>query len=224
MYRIVKESGETLGTTEEVNYIRTSGTGTYILTDRAGATGIAYKSRPYHLYGRPEMEGLETVLVKETDGGAGIDGLGALLGGAVSGKAAEQMRAAVQMYAAALTDEEALKIPAVYPEWETGRAYGAGKIVAYGVNGVGDPQLYRVVQAHTSQLDWTPDAAASLYDAFGFDGQGYPVWSQPAGAHDAYNAGDIVDYGGTLYVSLIDGNVWPPDAYPAGWQIYAGNE
>lgn len=61
-------------------------------------------------------------------------------------------------------------------------------------------------------------------DALGPDGQGYPVWSQPAGAHDAYNAGDIVDYGGTLYVSLIDGNVWPPDAYPAGWQIYAGNE
>lgn len=40
------------------------------------------------------------------------------------------------------------------------------------------------------------------------------------GAHDAYNTGDIVDYNGTLYQSTIDGNVWSPDAYPAGWTIY----
>ena len=32
--------------------------------------------------------------------------------------------------------------------------------------------------------------------------------------------GDIVDYNGTLYKSLIDGNVYSPDKYPAGWEIY----
>ena len=45
-------------------------------------------------------------------------------------------------------------------------------------------------------------------------------WNQPTGAHDAYNTGDIVNYNGTLYKSLIDGNVWAPDAYPAGWEVY----
>ena len=85
-------------------------------------------------------------------------------------------------------------------------------------NAVGDPQLYKVVQAHTSQEDWTPAASSSLFSPIGLDDSGYPVWSQPTGAHDAYNTGDIVDYNGTLYKSLIDGNVYSPDAYPAGWE------
>lgn len=50
----------------------------------------------------------------------------------------------------------------------------------------------------------------------------YPDWVQPSGAHDAYHTGDIVNYNGTLYISLIDGNVWSPDAYPQGWQVYEG--
>ena len=47
----------------------------------------------------------------------------------------------------------------------------------------------------------------------------YPEWVQPTGAHDAYNTGDIVIYNGTLYKSVIDGNVWAPDAYPQGWEV-----
>ena len=134
-------------------------------------------------------------------------------------QAAEQLRKALQMFAATLNEEQAMEIATVYPAWETGRAYAVGDIIRYGENSVGDPQLYKVVQAHTSQEDWTPDATASLYDAFGLDDSGYPVWSQPTGAHDAYNTGDIVDYNGTLYKSLIDGNVYSPDAYPAGWEV-----
>ena len=135
-------------------------------------------------------------------------------------QAAEQLRRALQMVAATLTKEQAMEIATVYPAWETGRAYAVGDILSYGTNSVGDPQLYKVVQAHTSQADWTPDATASLYDAFGLDEGGYPVWSQPTGAHDAYNTGDIVNYNGTLYISLIDGNSWSPDTYPAGWEVY----
>ena len=48
----------------------------------------------------------------------------------------------------------------------------------------------------------------------------YPDWKQPSGAQDAYKKGDIVKYNGQLYQSLIDGNVWSPDAYPAGWTLY----
>lgn len=135
-------------------------------------------------------------------------------------QAAEQLRRALQMYTATLTNEQALEIPSVYPVWEIGKAYIVDDILSYGTNSVGDPQLYRVVQAHTSQEGWTPDSVPALYDAFGLDEQGYPIWSQPSGAHDAYNTGDIVDYNGTLYISTIDGNVWAPDAYPDGWQVY----
>jgi hypothetical protein len=93
-----------------------------------------------------------------------------------------------------------------------------GEFIRYGVNGVGDPQLYKIVQAHTSQADWTPDNSPSLYDAIGLNESGYPVWSKPTGAHDAYNKGDIVDYNGALYKSVIDGNIWSPDEYPQGWE------
>lgn len=132
-------------------------------------------------------------------------------------QAAEQLRRALQMFATTLSDEQAMEVAAVYSAWEAGREYAKDEILTYGTNSVGDPQLYRVVQAHTSAAEWTPDSAPSLYDAIGLDSQGYPVWSRPSGAHDAYNTGDIVNYNGTLYISLIDGNTWSPDAYPAGW-------
>lgn len=135
---------------------------------------------------------------------------------------AEQFRKALQMFAASLDDEKALEVATVYDEWKEGKAYTVGEFVRYSENSTGDPQLYKVVQSHTSQADWTPDNTASLYDAIGLNAEGYPVWSQPTGAHDAYNKGDIVDYNGTMYVSLIDGNVYSPDAYPAGWEVYAG--
>lgn len=135
-------------------------------------------------------------------------------------QAMEQVRRALQMFAASLNDEQAMEVAAVFDPWKAGKTYVVGDFLTYGVNGVGDPQLYKVVQDHTSQADWTPDATPALYDAIGLDDSGYPVWSQPTGAHDAYNTGDIVNYNGTLYKSLIDGNTYSPDAYPAGWEVY----
>ncbi len=44
------------------------------------------------------------------------------------------------------------------------------------------------------------------------------LYVQPTGSHDAYNTGDRVTFNGTVYESLIDNNVWAPDAYPAAWQ------
>lgn len=135
---------------------------------------------------------------------------------------AEQLRRALQLLVASLADDKALEIASVYPAWEVSHAYAVGDIISYGSNPVGDPQLYKVVQAHTSQADWLPSATPALYDAFGLDDDGYAIWAQPTGAHDAYNTGDIVNYNGTLYKSIIDGNVWSPDVYPAGWQLVEG--
>ena len=133
---------------------------------------------------------------------------------------AQAIREAMDVAGAALTDEQALVCVRLYRSWETGKTYQVGDFLTYGLNSVGDPQLYKVVQAHTSQADWLPDSTPALYDAIGLDDSGYPVWSQPTGAHDAYNAGDIVNYNGKLYQSLINGNVYSPDSYPAGWEVY----
>jgi len=134
---------------------------------------------------------------------------------------AEQLRKALQMYAQTLTDDEAMEIATVYPAWVSGVAYAVNTMVAYGINEVGDPQLYRCVQAHTSQSDWTPDVTPALWSAIGLAPDEIPIWSQPTGAHDAYNTGDKVHYpdaSGPVYESLIDGNIYSPETYPAGWK------
>lgn len=46
----------------------------------------------------------------------------------------------------------------------------------------------------------------------------YPEYIQPTGAHDAYNTGDKVTYNGKHYVCQMDGCVWNPATYPAGWE------
>lgn len=139
-------------------------------------------------------------------------------------QAAEQFRRALQMFAASLSEEKAMEIAAVFDPYKVGKDYKGGDYFTFGVNSVGDPQLYRVNDGkdHTSQADWIPGTAdtASLYTAVGLDDSGYPIWAQPTGAHDAYNTGDIVNYNGTLYKSVIDGNVYSPDEYPAGWEVY----
>lgn len=133
---------------------------------------------------------------------------------------AEQFRRALQMFASSLPEEKAMEVATVYPNYEVGKAYAVGEYITYGVNDVNDPQLYKVVQAHTSQEDWKPSETPALYEPIGLNKEGYPVWSKPSGSHDAYNIGDIVDYNGTLYKSLIDGNVYSPEEYPAGWGVY----
>lgn len=133
---------------------------------------------------------------------------------------AEQLRKVLQMYAQGLTDEQAMEVATVYPTYVAGKIYKEKEMFTYGLNDVGDPQLYRVVSEHTSQEDWIPSALPALYTPIGLNDAGYPVFSKPTGSQDSYMIGDIVDYNGTLYISLIDGNVYSPDEYPAGWEVY----
>ena len=135
---------------------------------------------------------------------------------------AEHFRKAVQCFAQSLSDEQAMEIATIYDAYKVGKLYKADEMFTFGVNEVGDPQLYRVVQEHTSQADWIPDKTPSLYTAIGLDENGHPVWSRPTGSHDAYNIGDIVNFNDVLYESLINGNVYSPEEYPSGWKVYAG--
>lgn len=123
---------------------------------------------------------------------------------------AQKVRNAMNAAGAQLDDAAALDAMAIYPAWAVGEAYAAGDRRRYG------EKLYKCVQAHTSQADWTPDATPALWVKISVDE--WPEWVQPTGAHDAYNTGDKVTYNGKRYISLIDGNVYSPDDYPAGWE------
>lgn len=97
----------------------------------------------------------------------------------------------------------------MFSEWAYPVAYSQGQLRRYG------DKLYRCVSAHTSEADWTPDRAVSLWTAVADPKEEWPEWSQPVGAHDAYNKGDKVSHDGRHYISDVDANVWEPGVY--GW-------
>ncbi|MBQ0112131.1 MAG: hypothetical protein KBT03_03285 [Bacteroidales bacterium] len=78
-----------------------------------------------------------------------------------------------------------------------------------------DENLYKCLQAHTSQEDWLPSKTPSLWKKIGNPADEYPEWSQPISNEDAYMLGDKVSFEGKHYVSSIDNNVWKPTVY--GW-------
>ena len=128
---------------------------------------------------------------------------------------ARQLRAIIEQAASFLNDETALEAVELFPAWKEDTSYAVDARIRY------DDQLYKVVQAHTSQTDWTPDITPALYTPVAEPGT-IPVWVQPSGAQDAYMSGDRVHYPTAedpVYESLIDNNTWSPDAYPAGWQL-----
>lgn len=127
---------------------------------------------------------------------------------------ARELRAVIEIAAQSLNDETALENVELFPLWDGhGIEYEAGMKVRY------DGELYRVLQNHTSQLMWMPTEAYSLFAKVlaGQEGTDIGEWEQPDSTNP-YNTGDRVTFEGHTYESLIDGNVWSPSAYPAGWK------
>lgn len=109
-----------------------------------------------------------------------------------------------------LDDTTLTEHAAQFSAWAYPVSYAAKAICQY------EGKLYRCLQAHTSQEDWTPTAAASLWKEIGDPSVEYPAWSQPIGATDAYALGDKVSHNGKNWVSTCANNVWEPGAY--GWE------
>ena len=108
------------------------------------------------------------------------------------------------------TDEMSLQVPNLYPAWKVEVNYAVNDRVLY------EDVLYKVVTAHTSQEAWNPVDAPSLFAKVLIpDVNVIPEWVQPDSTN-AYMTGDKVTYEGKTYVSIVDNNVWAPNAY--GWQ------
>ena len=105
------------------------------------------------------------------------------------------------------TDEIALEAIELYPVWSSGISVSVNDRYQY------NNKLYKCVQAHTTQADWTPDKTPALWVEVSLDE--FPEWKQPAGAHDAYAKGDKVKHNGKKWESTADANVWEPGVY--GW-------
>lgn len=122
-------------------------------------------------------------------------------------------RRKIETAAAQQSDELALQSVELFPKWEAGINVTAGDRYQY--NSV----LYRVVQSHTTQDDWTPDITPALWTVVSLEE--WPEWVRPSSSESAYKKGDKITYNGQHYISLIDANVWSPEEYPAGWELVA---
>lgn len=128
---------------------------------------------------------------------------------------AYKLREMLHKASASLPDEDALEAVELFPVWAVDAQYAVNDRVRF------DSKLYRCVQAHSSQQDWTPPATPALWTEVAKPSE-IPVWKQPTGAQDAYNTGDLVHYpdaDGPVYRSTIDNNVWSPADYPQGWEV-----
>ena len=198
MFRITK-GGVTVGMTESPNYIRQQENGCFALCPEPLASGVVFEGTVYHLMGRDTLEGAETVLLEETDAGTEIT-KATETGGIMFVTMAE---------AGSIDDVTAAEHADLFSPW------------AYPVNYIKDQirrhngALYRCLSDHTSQADWTPDTAPSLWVGISDPAEEWPKWGQPVGAHDSYNTGDKVSHDGKHWISNTDGNVWEPGVY--GW-------
>ena len=126
---------------------------------------------------------------------------------------ARALRPLIEKAAAFLPDEDAVEAVELFKEWTVGIAYSVNDKVRY--EGV----LYVCLQAHTSQSDWTPTAAVSLWGKVLIPSPDViPEWEQP-GSTNPYAKGDKVKHNGKTWESDIDNNVWEPGVY--GWHEVA---
>lgn len=121
---------------------------------------------------------------------------------------ARKLRPIIEQAMQSVDGQDALDAVDLYPAWATGTTYEVGYKARY--NGI----LYRCLTAHTSQNDWTPDAAPSLWAKVLVEEGEILPWEQPDSTNP-YMTGDKVTHNGKTWVSDVDNNVWEPGVY--GW-------
>lgn len=138
------------------------------------------------------------------------DALEEIAGKTITYTDAVELRKDIEAIAALLPDESATKHTWIFPKWSGASvSYAVGDRVSYA------DLLYKCIITHTSQVDWTPDTAVSLWVRVDDPAIEFPDWRQPSGAHDAYNTGDKVSHLNKHWISDIDANVYEPSVY--GW-------
>ncbi len=122
----------------------------------------------------------------------------------------------VHSMAEKLSDEDASEFADLFPVWSgNGIELEAGQRVAY------EGGLYKFLQAHTTQVDWTPRAAPSLFSPViaADDPEVIVEWIQP-NSTNGYPKGQLVSHNGSVWQSTVDANTWEPGTVGAPWIQY----
>lgn len=213
MNRIIRIDGTDLGLVDEVRYIKRSAYGVFVEASMTDAIGISVNGTVFNLLGHDDIEGAETVVVARASTADELT---------VHKASIDEQQNVMGITFVTLTkkgdidDVTASEHADLFEPWVASKAYAVGDIVSH--NGL----LYRCVQAHTSQTDWTPENTPALWTQIGDPSEEYPEWSQPLGAHDAYELGAKVSHNGKKWVSDVASNVWEPGVY--GWSEYTEDD
>lgn len=115
-----------------------------------------------------------------------------------------------------------IKLTSTVPEWvkplETD-GYMNGDIVAYENmqwESTCDDNIWEPGYKNSPWINLTTDNYELKDPIIPQDLSGVPlIWGQ----NQVYALNERVNYKGSTYISLIDANIWSPEAYPAGWQL-----
>lgn len=111
----------------------------------------------------------------------------------------QEMMVRAQINTLSLDDATALRMVAYYPDWTAGTAYAAGDRLVY--NG----DLYKVLQAHTSQETWMPGTGTeSLYTRIDEQHDGTKYDPIPYSGNMALEAGKYYSQSGKTYLCNRD--------------------
>lgn len=126
-----------------------------------------------------------------------------------------EFRTTIDSIIETLSDEQAIMTPVLFPVWQINIAYKKGDRVRY--NG----KLYKVIQEHTSQINWEPIFANSLFSALLIDEENLKIlpWVQPESTNP-YMENDKVIHNNKFWISIANNNVWEPDTVNAPWEEY----
>lgn len=206
MYKIIS-AGKIVALCDTPRYVtRNPDTGALVEATVEDAIGVSVAGTLYNLNGGSGIPDAPEAVVSEVEGGemvfiamAQADAVNATAG----------ITFVTMAETGAIDDVTAGEHADLFAPWGYPVKYTTGNIRSFG------GALYRCVQEHTSQEDWTPDASPSLWTAISDPTEEWPQWRQPIGAHDAYSAGDKVSHNDKHWTSDLDANVWEPGQY--GW-------
>ena len=111
---------------------------------------------------------------------------------------AEALIAALVTLRESATDEQALKVPSLYPAWRPGMDCKAGDRVQRG------GALYKALQDHTSQDGWEPENAPSLWTEICESHAGTLTDPIPYSGNMALEAGKYYSQSGAVYLCTRD--------------------
>lgn len=203
MFRLYLVNDTSIGVAEKLNYIRKHTNGCLVLCDVQEAQGVAFNGEVYSIGGPNGFTDKPVIFIEETDTAVELE----------KNSTTTSITFVTMAESGAIDDVTASEHSELFSPWAYPIAYEAGQIRSYT-----DGKLYRCISAHTSQEDWAPDVAVSLWTPISDPAIEFPEWSQPVGAHDAYALGDKVTHNEKKWVSDVNNNVWEPGVY--GWTEY----